>query len=220
MLIKEASTMLYKYPRTYHLPWSPGRSSDDKVLASTDHFIGKRVVVSLKMDGECTTLYRSHSHARSLDSKDHPSRHWLKAFHAKIKHHIPEGYRVCGEDLFALHSIPYIDLPSYFMVFSVWNDKNRCLSWRNTVSFCKDVFAVVPTFHESEWFPGIMKLLDFKFNKFNYEYANEHEGYVIRLTEGFDYNNFDKSVAKYVRAGRNIDEHWMFKQVEKNKLRI
>jgi len=212
--------MLYKYPRTYHLPWSPGKSSDDKVLTNTDHFIGKSIVVSLKLDGESTTLYRDRLHARSLDSKDHPSRHWLKSFHAKIKHHIPEGYRVCGEDLFAKHDISYIDLPSYFMVFSVWNSKNMCLSWRNTVSFCENTFSVMPVFHQGEWFPGIEKLLDFKFNKFNYEYADKHEGYVIRLSQGFDYKDFDKSVAKYVRAGRNFDEHWMFKSVVKNKLRI
>lgn len=168
----------------------------------------------------CTTLYKDHLHARSLDSKDHPSRHWLKAFHAKIKHHIPEGWRVCGEDLFAKHDIAYIDLPSYFMVFSVWNDKNQCLSWSSTKKFCEDIFALVPVFHQGEWFPGIEKVLDFKFNKFNYEYSDSHEGYVIRIADSFDYKNFDKSVAKYVRAGRNLDEHWMFKSVIKNKLRI
>jgi len=212
--------MLYKYPRTYHLPWSPGKSSDDKVLKNVDHFKGKSVVVSLKLDGECTTLYRDHLHARSLDSKDHPSRHWLKSFHAKIKHLIPEGWRVCGEDLFAKHDIAYIDLPSYFIAFSVWDNKNRCLSWRNTVSFCEDVFSVMPVFHQGEWFPGIERLLDYKFNKFNYEFTDKHEGYVVRLSEGFDYKDFGKSVAKYVRAGRNIDEHWMFKSIIKNKLRI
>jgi len=212
--------MLYKYPRTYHLPWSPGRSSDDKVLKSTDHFKGKSVVVSLKLDGECTTLYRSHLHARSLDSKDHPSRHWLKSFHAKIKHLIPEGWRVCGEDLFAKHDIAYTDLPSYFMAFSVWNNRNRCLSWTDTEKFCKNTFQLVPTFHIGEWFSGMEKILTYKFDKFSYEFTDRHEGYVVRLSDSFDYKDFDKSVAKYVRAGRNIDEHWMFKQVVKNKLRI
>jgi hypothetical protein len=41
-----------KYPRTHHLPWSPGRSSDDVVMTSCEQFEGKRVIVSVKMDGE------------------------------------------------------------------------------------------------------------------------------------------------------------------------
>ena len=58
----------YKYPRTPHLPWSPGKTNDDKVLKDTSHFLGKEIVMSLKMDGEATTLYNNHMHARSIDS--------------------------------------------------------------------------------------------------------------------------------------------------------
>lgn len=41
-----------KYPRTMHLPYSYGRSSDDRVLNTVDHFAGREVVVTMKMDGE------------------------------------------------------------------------------------------------------------------------------------------------------------------------
>ena len=71
--------MEYKYPRTFHLPWSPGCTSDDKVLKSVDHFVGKRVIVTEKMDGENTTISKNKIYARSIDSKDHESRHWVKA---------------------------------------------------------------------------------------------------------------------------------------------
>ena len=40
-----------KYPRTYHLPWS-NMLKDDRMLKDDSHFIGKRVIMSLKMDGE------------------------------------------------------------------------------------------------------------------------------------------------------------------------
>ena len=40
--------MRYKYPRTYHLPFSPGFTSDDKVLKDDSQFYGKRVVVTEK----------------------------------------------------------------------------------------------------------------------------------------------------------------------------
>jgi hypothetical protein len=41
-----------KYPRTLHLPWSPGLTNDDRQLKSTEHFEGREVVVTVKMDGE------------------------------------------------------------------------------------------------------------------------------------------------------------------------
>ncbi len=58
----------YKYPRTPHLKWSPGRSADDVELATTEAFEGEEVVVTVKLDGENTTIYRDYLHARSLDT--------------------------------------------------------------------------------------------------------------------------------------------------------
>ena len=46
-----------KYPRTYHLPYSKGYTSDDKVLTSDNQFQTMDVVVTEKMDGENTTIY-------------------------------------------------------------------------------------------------------------------------------------------------------------------
>ena len=56
-----------KYPRTLHLPWSESITSDDKVMKSIDSLLNKNVIVSLKMDGENTTLYTDYIHARSID---------------------------------------------------------------------------------------------------------------------------------------------------------
>lgn len=109
------SSPRYKYPRTPHLPWSPGRSADDVSWLDTSALVGCGVVVTEKMDGENTTLYREGLHARSVDSRHHPSRAWIKAFHAQWRHLIPPGWRFCGENLFAEHSIRYDSLPSYFI---------------------------------------------------------------------------------------------------------
>ena len=59
--------MRRKYPRTPHLPWSPGLSSDDTRLGQARQFAGREVVVTEKLDGENTTLDRRGLHARSLD---------------------------------------------------------------------------------------------------------------------------------------------------------
>ena len=127
----------YKYPRTRHLPWSPGASRDDVIAKEVEAFSGQRVIVSEKMDGENTTLYRDHSHARSLDSRHHPSRNWVKGLHGSIAHEIPEGWRICGENLYARHSIDYEELSTYFMLFSVWDADNRCLDWDSTCEWAE-----------------------------------------------------------------------------------
>lgn len=73
-----------KYPRTYHLPFSLGKTNDDKVLSNTDHFKGKMVVITEKMDGENTTLYSDYLHARSLMEDGHPQG-------TGLKHSIPQS---------------------------------------------------------------------------------------------------------------------------------
>ncbi|MGC5412734.1 RNA ligase family protein, partial [Streptomyces sp. DT225] len=56
------------YPRTPHLPWSPGATSDDVRMTDLAALAGTEVVVTEKLDGENTTLYADGLHARSLDS--------------------------------------------------------------------------------------------------------------------------------------------------------
>src|SRR3954452_17456364 len=106
--------MRVHYPRTPHLPWSPGASSDDVRAGDLAGLAGREVVVTEKLDGENTTLYADGLHARSLDSGHHPSRAWIKALHGRIAPAIPPGRRVCGENLFPRHSLEYGDLESYF----------------------------------------------------------------------------------------------------------
>jgi len=46
---------------------------------------------------------------------------------------IPAGWRICGENLFYKHTIPYRDLHTMFYVYSIWNEANECLSWADTL---------------------------------------------------------------------------------------
>src|SRR4051812_817732 len=99
-----------KYPRTYHFPWSPGLSGDDKVQRDLSRLRTAEVVVTLKMDGESATIGSGgYSHARSIDSGPHPSRDHIRALAARIGHDLPPGWRIVGENLMARHSIVYDD---------------------------------------------------------------------------------------------------------------
>lgn len=88
--------MRVHYPRTPHLPWSPGASSDDVRVGDLSGLAGREVVVTEKLDGENTTLYADGLHARSLDSAHHPSRAWVKALQGRIGPAIPQGGGCAG----------------------------------------------------------------------------------------------------------------------------
>lgn len=204
--------MKIKYPRTPHLLFSPGRTDDDKTLKSHDQFEGKNVVVTMKMDGENFTLARDYCHARSLDSKDHWSRSWIKKFHAVISHDIPEGVRLCGENLYAKHSIKYENLTSYFYLFNIWYH-DRCYSWDETLEIAEILgLEVVPVLYDGIWDEDLIVSL-------SKNLAKDDEGFVVRNKDTFMLEDFQKNVAKYVRKNHiQTDSHWMFAEPEKNFL--
>jgi NADH:ubiquinone oxidoreductase subunit len=211
--------MKIKYPRTKHLPWSLGATSDDKVLKDTLCFIDKTVVITEKLDGENSTLARDYYHARSLDSKDHPSRSWIKQFHASIQHEIPEGWRICGENMYARHSIAYDNLKSYFYCFSIWDENNYCIPWNDTVDFCNLLgIEHVPVLSEPFlWHPWLVTSIDD--NDFVGYDPETQEGYVIRNVDRFHYDDFENNVAKFVRKNHvQTDQHWMYSTIIPNRL--
>lgn len=205
-----------KYPRTFHLPWSDGATDDDKVLSNTDSFRGKEVVVTEKMDGENTTMYDDHIHARSIDSKYHPSRSFVKGLWSEIKHRIPASMRICGENMYAVHSIVYTELPAYFLVFSIWNDVN-CVSWDETEAISRQLgFHMVPVLYRGIYDEELIKSL---YDKKTME--DSVEGYVVRLADSFSMDEFSSSVGKYVRENHvQTDQHWMKSGLELNMLKI
>ena len=204
---------LYKYPSTPHLPFSPGLQRDDTRITTLNNLVDREIIVTEKLDGENFSMYHDHIHARSLDSRHHPSRDWVKNFWSTIKHDIPEGYRICGENLYAQHSVAYDSLPSYFMGFSVWNG-TYCLSWNDTQEFFELLgIQSVPVLYRGVF---DLELLERMAEGFDVE---NKEGFVVRVTEGFDYSEFDTHVVKWVRRGHvQTDKHWMYQQVRPNGL--
>ncbi|MFC0436050.1 RNA ligase family protein [Kutzneria buriramensis] len=201
--------MRVHYPRTPHLPWSPGATADDVRTTDLSGLAGREVVVTEKLDGENTTLYRDGLHARSLDSAHHPSRAWVKSLHGNVSSEIPAGWRVCGENMYARHSLAYDDLDSWFYAFSVWAE-DRCLSWDATVRFASRLGMPVP---KVLW-RGIFDERVLRRIKLD---PTRREGYVVRVAEGFAAADFRHSVAKWVRTGHvQTDQHWMLGPVTAN----
>lgn len=208
---------MMKYPRTHHLPWSLGKTSDDKTMKSTHAFHGKMVVVTEKLDGENTTLYRDVLHARSLDSRDHASRHWLKAYHASLSFLIPKHLKVCGENVYASHSILYESLENYFYMFSVWENERTCLSWDDTVYYSERFgIPLAPVLYIGLW--DEKKIMSLYTGKSLL--GDVSEGYVVRIADSFDISEFNRNVGKFVRDEHvQTDEHWMDKKIVPNQLK-
>lgn len=210
--------MYVKYPRTPHLPWSKGNTEDD--VFTTDGEIDNfksmdSVIVTEKMDGENTTLYSDYIHARAIQGADHPSRSWVKALHAKIKHEIPTGWRICGENLYAKHSIYYSNLSSYFMVFSIFDEMNNVISWSDTVQI-SDLLGLitVPVLYSGPWDTKSIRSLDKNIE------SGSFEGYVIRNAASFPYSDFATNVAKFVRPNHvQTSTHWKSEIIVPNKLK-
>ncbi|KZN28994.1 hypothetical protein N480_09505 [Pseudoalteromonas luteoviolacea S2607] len=205
--------MRVKYPRTPHLPWSPGATPDDLQQTHAHFFEGQQVVVTEKMDGENTTLYTDYIHARSLDSRFHPSRAWVKALQAQIGYKIPKGWRICGENLYAKHAIGYDALSSYFLAFSVWNERNESLNWHDSKVFFQQLGLSAPKeLYVGPWDEQVIKSITLDTSK--------QEGYVVRLADSFAFEAFSQSVAKWVRRDHvTTNKHWMHTDVIPNRLK-
>ena len=206
----------YKYPRTYHLPYSPGVASDDLKLQNDKRFKDDFIVATVKMDGENATIYSDgYYHARSLDSKHKHYHSWLLNYIPQIVDAIPDGWRICGEYMFAEHSIFYKNLDSYFYVISVWNEHNDCLSWNDTIEFCKkNNLTLVKEVYRGIYDRDIIK------NLAEEQISKDQEGLVIRSLKGFSYDTFGSNTAKYVRSSHiKTDRHWSFGIIQKNQLR-
>lgn len=207
--------MRVKYPRTHHLPFSPGVSSDDRVLKDLSQIADQEVVVTVKMDGENSTLYSDGFHARSIDSRHHSSRDWLANFHARIAHNIPPGWRVCGENLYARHSIAYSHLTLYFLGFSIWDDSNTALAWDDPLLYFEALdIEPVETVYRGLFSETVLQSIAAQLD------TTTQEGFVVRIANSFHYSEFKHRVAKWVRPKHvSTSSHWMHTSVVPNTLK-
>lgn len=182
-------------------------------MPSLDGLMVHDLVVTEKMDGENTTIHRTGSHARSPDSRYHPSRDWLKAFAAGISPYLGEGERIVGESLYARHSVAYDALPSYFLGFA-WIIGGEVQAWDLTLARFDELgIRPVPTLYRGPYrsglFDDLAKALD----------PSRQEGFVARVADAFAETAMPERMGKYVRQGHVQSEvHWMKSDLIPNKL--
>lgn len=206
-----------KYPRTYHLPWSPGATKDDKKLKDNwfKYYMGKEIVITAKLDGENTAMTKFDVYARSHGA---PTRSpwslnlWdpYNGLYWQIKQYIGENETIYGENLYGEHSIHYDKLQSYWHMFAI-NDGVNWYSWDDVETMAK--IMCVPTVpvlwrgiinSENE----LKTLVDY-FVIQPEVYGPTREGVVVRIADEFPIDEFSHYVCKWVRPNHvTTDEHW------------
>src|SRR6185312_11746046 len=94
--------------------------------------------------------------------------------------------------------------PSYFMVFSIWNDKNICLSWKETKEYDAILgLETVPELFAGTYDESVVRRLVIDLD------LGKQEGIVLRSAGEFEFSEFSSNVAKWVRKNHvQTDEHW------------
>jgi ATP-dependent RNA circularization protein (DNA/RNA ligase family) len=213
--------MSEKYPRTFHVPWSPGATSDDKRLVSVDHLLNVPLVITEKMDGSNLCMTKHTVYARSHNGPPtHLSFDYAKSIHSSVRHSIPDGVSVFGEYLFAVHSILYETLPGYFLIFGVREDATgKWWSWEMVQEMAAELGMPTVPYCATKIFRSEIDLIEVseRLAELPSKYGDFREGHVFRVAGEF--TDFSKSVAKWVRVNHvTSSTHWMHQEIKRNKL--
>jgi hypothetical protein len=211
-----------KYGRTFHYPFSPGTTSDDRINTNYWHNISllPAIIHTEKLDGENNCMSRYGVFARSHAAPTTSA--WTRQLREKwaiLKNDLGD-YEIFGENLYAIHSIQYPLIEQHYYVFGI-REMDKWLSWEETL-FIASMFDL-PTVPVLEKVTDLSDQKAFENNVLTLV-KNESvfqsvdvisnkpcsmEGIVSRSLLEYDINDFEKNVFKYVRKGHvKTDEHW------------
>lgn len=212
-----------KYGRTYHFPFSPGTTSDDRFNHTYWEDIQKikSLVHTEKLDGENNCLNQFGVFARShVAPTTSPWTSQLRERWELMKNDLGD-IELFGENLYAVHSIEYKRIEEYYFIFAV-RCMDQWLSWEE-VKFYATLFDLptVPELAIESTNDLTQKVLQLEIEEWAREesvfgsrnpFTGEdctREGVVSRNMEAYPVDEFKHNVFKYVRKGHvQTDVHW------------
>ena len=210
-----------KYGRTFHYPFSPGTTSDDRINHGywSDMQSIEQVIHTEKLDGENTCLNQYGVFARSHAAPTrHPWANYLKERWQMMKHYLGD-LEIFGENIYAIHSIEYLEIEHHFYVFAIRHLDNW-LSWEEVKFYAAMLdFPTVPELKIQQPNDQVIlekTVLDFVNQPSIFKSIDVHtkeectmEGIVSRNVNEYLVKGFKKNVFKYVRKNHiRTDEHW------------
>ena len=204
--------MSKKYGRTYHFPFSPGTTSDDRIAKSMDKLLCREIVITEKLDGENCGIIKDGVYARSHAAFTTSS--WsreVRILHERIGRDLPEDFTLFGENMEGIHSIEYALLESYYYLFGV-RDNERWYSWREVeeTAFILDLPTVPVLFRGQVESEKELKDLVESLVSLESRLGGKTEGCVARVADSFNEKYFSTHVLKWVRKNhvQTSDTHW------------
>lgn len=211
-----------KYGRTYHYPFSPGATNDDRINHDYVEHISAidTLIHTEKLDGENTCLNKYGVFARShAVPTRHPWANCLKERWQSFKNDLGD-LEIFGENLYAIHSIEYSELEYHFYVFGI-RHLDTWLCWEEVCFYafmldfpCVPVLQVEKSpFAFSELRNDITLLANQKSTLGSLDATTQEacimEGIVSRNTGEYSVGKFAHNVFKYVRRNHvQTDVHW------------
>ncbi|ORX47637.1 hypothetical protein BCR36DRAFT_94182 [Piromyces finnis] len=213
-----------KYPRTYHLPFSPGSTNDDKKIKGNwlKDYVGKDIVITEKLDGENIHMDQHDCYARSDGVATRSP--WTKniwsssnGLYWKIKYLIEPNEIIYGENLYGEHAICYDKLTTYFHIFGMVGISKEephvpiFYSWDDLKKKAEKLnIPTVPVIYEGkiESEAHLKKIID-ETMSLPSAYGSTKEGIVMRIRDSFKVEDFSKCVCKWVRPNHvQTETHW------------
>ncbi|OUM70524.1 hypothetical protein PIROE2DRAFT_1403 [Piromyces sp. E2] len=205
-----------KYPRTYHLPFSPGSTNDDKKLKKNkwfENYRGKEVVITEKLDGENIHMDQHDCYARSDGASTRSP--WTKniwspsnGLYWRIQSLIEPDETIFGENLYGEHAIHYDKLTTYFHIFGIVGlskeepQSQIFYSWEDIKKKAEMLeLPTAPVIYEGkiESEAHLKKIIDDTM-KLPSAYGTTKEGVVMRIEESFKFEDFPKYVCKWQKG--------------------
>ncbi|CAK9003045.1 unnamed protein product [Durusdinium trenchii] len=210
----EASTMVVKdnYPKTPHLPFSPGVNEDDTCISDCAHLLAGEVVVTEKLDGGNCCLKDGQVFGRThAQPATHESFSAVKELAANFGGQLHD-LQLFGENMQGVHSIEYGNLQSFFYVFAARRG-TTWLSWDDTVALAEQLdLPTVPLVFRGHFSSSaqLQKCLEKWKNEASAVGADvSPEGFVVRRSSSISGGAFQDEIAKFVRANHiQTDEAW------------
>ncbi|EGO6394046.1 RNA ligase family protein [Salmonella enterica] len=211
-----------KYGRTWHYPFSPGTTSDDRINADYWRDIQgiPQLVHTEKLDGENNCLNRHGVFARSHAAPTQSAwTHKIRQRWQLLKNDLGD-LELFGENLYAVHSIEYRALDHDFFLFAI-----RCndmwLGWEEVQFYAAlfdfpcvpEIAGPQPYNDEKAWRSDFLTLTDRRgaFDPWDTQLGHPCtlEGIVSRNRNEFPVNDFAHQVFKFVRKNHvKTTEHW------------
>lgn len=216
--------MSKKYPRTSHLPYSPGASNDDRIMSSSDLdklLNSVELIFTEKLDGSNVCLTSEEVFARSHSgAPTHPSFNLLKKLHDQINYEIPIGMSIFGEWTYAVHSIEYSVLSHPLNIFGVRDDSTgQWWNWDDVEEIAKGLrLPTVPLLLRGPVSnkEDLKKIIN-NLGTLSSVYGPIREGVVVRAAHGVeDDGERLHGVYKWVREGHvQTSDHWTRQQIKR-----